>query len=189
MVADKPGAARAGLSAHRKSHPSRCLSDTARGSVPTLLVRRRYGGRIWEVNRNLLPSSSTRRSLTRIFNVPTPLTCLSVAHHQAPPVLVNRCRRRLRSRRPAAACAAHRPGVQLAALRTREKGARTRLLVISLETRATPPKSGGSCDPDSGTEYHTAIRPHGVALVLIYPCGKAQKQPRRSGAESTETDL
>ena len=31
--------------------------------------------------------------------------------------------------------------------------------------------------------------PMGVALVLIYPCGKAQKQPRRSGAESTETDL
>ena len=58
-----------------------------------------------------------------------------------------------------------------------------------VETRATPPKSGGSCDPDSGTEYHTAIRPHGVALVLIYPCGKAQKQPRRSGAESTETEL
>ena len=56
-------------------------------------------------------------------------------------------------------------------------------------TRATPPKSGGACDPDSGTEWHTAIRPHGVALVLIYPCGKAQKQPRRSGAESTETDL
>ena len=29
----------------------------------------------------------------------------------------------------------------------------------------------------------------GVALVLIYPCGKAQKQPPRSGAESTETEL
>ena len=34
-------------------------------------------------------------------------------------------------------------------------------------TRATPPKTGGSCDPDSGTEFHTAItapwgrsRPH-----------------------------
>ena len=45
------------------------------------------------------------------------------------------------------------------------------------ETRATPQKRGGHAAPDSGTEYHTAIRPHGVALVLIYPCGKAQKQP------------
>ena len=34
-------------------------------------------------------------------------------------------------------------------------------------TRATPPQTGGSCDPDSGTEFHTAIpapwgrsRPH-----------------------------
>ena len=46
-------------------------------------------------------------------------------------------------------------------------------------TRATPPpkKTGGSCDPDSGTELHTAIRPHGVALVLIYPCGKARNSP------------
>ena len=42
---------------------------------------------------------------------------------------------------------------------------------------------------DSGTVEHATIRPHGVALVLIYPCGKAQKQPRRSGAESTETEL
>ena len=64
-------------------------------------------------------------------------------------------------------------------LRTREKGG----------DESDPPKNRGACDPDSGTEFHTAIRPHGVALVLIYPCGKAQKQPRRSGAESTETDL
>ena len=39
-------------------------------------------------------------------------------------------------------------------------------------------------------EFGVALSgPMGVALVLIYPCGKAQKQPPRSGAESTETDL
>ena len=36
---------------------------------------------------------------------------------------------------------------------------------------------------------HVSSPAPGVALVFIYPCGKAQKQPRRSGAESTETDL
>ena len=29
---------------------------------------------------------------------------------------------------------------------------------------------------DSATEWHGSIRPHGVALVLIYPCGKAENQ-------------
>ena len=50
---------------------------------------------------------------------------------------------------------------------------------------SAPPKKkrGGACDPDSGTEWHTAIRPHGVALVLIYPCGKA----RIGGADAPET--
>ena len=52
-------------------------------------------------------------------------------------------------------------------LPTREKGG----------DESDPPKSGGACDPDSGTEWHTAIRPHGVALVLIYPCGKAWNSP------------
>ena len=45
------------------------------------------------------------------------------------------------------------------------------------ESDPPPPQSGGACDPDSGTEWHTAIRPHGVALVLIYPCGKAWNSP------------
>ena len=53
-------------------------------------------------------------------------------------------------------------------LRTREKGG---------DESDPPKKPGGHAAPDSGTEYHTAIRPHGVALVLIYPCGKAQNSP------------
>ena len=28
------------------------------------------------------------------------------------------------------------------------------------EDESDPQKSGGACDPDSGTESHTAIRPH-----------------------------
>ena len=52
-----------------------------------------------------------------------------------------------------------------------------------------PKKWGGHVTLDSGTVEHASIRPHGVALVLIYPCGKARKQPPRRGAESTETDL
>ena len=56
-------------------------------------------------------------------------------------------------------------------------------------TRATPPKSGGACDPDSGAVFHASIpapwgrsRPH---LSLR----EGSEQPPRSGAESTETDL
>ena len=48
------------------------------------------------------------------------------------------------------------------------------------ETIATPPKRGVPTGPDSGAEWHSSIRPQGVAIVGIYPCGKARK--RRHGA-------
>ena len=54
-------------------------------------------------------------------------------------------------------------------LRTREKGG----------GRERPPqKTGGSCGP-AQMAFVTCLcpGPHGVAHVLIYPCGKAQKQP------------
>ena len=66
----------------------------------------------------------------------------------------------------------------------------------SIRTRAdekdesAPPKQGGDLRPFVESRCTVSLlRPQGVALVFIYPCGKAQKQPRRSGAESTETDL
>ena len=43
-----------------------------------------------------------------------------------------------------------------------------------------PPKRGVPTGPDSGTVFHASIRPQGVAIVGIYPCGKARK--RRPGA-------
>ena len=50
-------------------------------------------------------------------------------------------------------------------------------------TRAPPPKSGGACDPDSGTELHTAIRPHAGSLSSSFiPAGRLGRAPRR-GAE------
>ena len=56
---------------------------------------------------------------------------------------------------------------------TREKGG----------GRERPPKTGGSCGP-AQMAFGTCLcaGPHGVAHVLIYPCGKAQKQPPSSGA-------
>ena len=48
------------------------------------------------------------------------------------------------------------------------------------KTIATPPKRGVPTGPDSGAEWHASIRPQGVAIVGIYPCGKARK--RRPGA-------
>ena len=48
------------------------------------------------------------------------------------------------------------------------------------KTIATPPKRGVPCGPDSGTVFHAPIRPQGVAIAGIYPCGKARK--RRPGA-------
>ena len=36
-----------------------------------------------------------------------------------------------------------------------------------------PQNRGGHAAFRSGTLWHTSTRPHGVALVLIYPCGKA----------------
>ena len=44
------------------------------------------------------------------------------------------------------------------------------------ETIAPPPETGVPTGPDSGTEYRASIRPQGVAIVGIYPCGKARKR-------------
>ena len=45
------------------------------------------------------------------------------------------------------------------------------------ETIAPPPETGVPTGPDSGTEYRASIRPQGVAIVCIYPCGKARNSP------------
>ena len=56
-------------------------------------------------------------------------------------------------------------------------------------TRATPPKSGGSCGPDSGPVSHAPIRPHaGSISSLLIPAGRPGRVLRRA-AETTETDL
>ena len=56
-------------------------------------------------------------------------------------------------------------------------------------TRATPPKTGGSCDPASGTELHTAITaPWGRSRPHLSLREGSETAPK-SGAESTETDL
>ena len=53
-----------------------------------------------------------------------------------------------------------------------------------------PPPKGAPLRPRIAVlSYIPLSGPRGVALVLIYPCGKARKQPPRRGAESTETDL
>ena len=44
-------------------------------------------------------------------------------------------------------------------------------------TRATPPKPGGHVTLIAVLSYIPLSRPHGVALVLIYPCGKAWNRP------------
>ena len=52
-----------------------------------------------------------------------------------------------------------------------------------------PPQRGGHVRP--GVDARCSTHLSGsmlVALVLIYPCGKAPKQPPRRGAESTETN-
>ena len=41
------------------------------------------------------------------------------------------------------------------------------------DVSAPPPKQGGHAVACSGILRHTSTRPHGVAHVLIYPCGKA----------------
>ena len=47
------------------------------------------------------------------------------------------------------------------------------------ETIATPPpETGVPTGPDSGTVGHASIRPQGVAIVLIDPCGKARNSPQ-----------
>ena len=47
------------------------------------------------------------------------------------------------------------------------------------ETIATPPKRGVPTGPDRSPAGQSSIRPQGVAIVGIYPCGKARK--RRPG--------
>ena len=65
-------------------------------------------------------------------------------------------------------------------LPTREKGG---------DESDPPPKAGGHVTLDSGTELHTAIRPHAGSLSSsLIPAGRLGTAPR-SGAESTETDL
>ena len=60
-----------------------------------------------------------------------------------------------------------------APLRTREKG----------WDESAPPQNGGSCDPDSGTEGHTAIpAPWGSLSSSFIPAGRLRTAPR-SGAE------
>ena len=45
-------------------------------------------------------------------------------------------------------------------------------------TRATPPKSGGACDPDSGTERRTSIPvPWGSLSTSFIPAGRLRKTP------------
>ena len=57
------------------------------------------------------------------------------------------------------------------------------------KTRAIPPKSGGSCGPDSGPVFHAPIRPHAGSLSSSFiPAGRLKPAPRRA-AETTETDL
>ena len=43
-------------------------------------------------------------------------------------------------------------------------------------TRATPPKQGGHVTLLAVLSSIPLSRPHGVALVLIYPCGKAENK-------------
>ena len=58
------------------------------------------------------------------------------------------------------------------------------------ETIATPPETGVPTGPDSGTVGHASIRPQGVAIVGIYPCGKARKQtPPDRGEIKRRMDL
>ena len=49
-------------------------------------------------------------------------------------------------------------------------------------TRAPPPKKSGgvACDPDSGTESPTVIRPHAGSLSSLFiPAGRLGAAPRR----------
>ncbi len=53
-----------------------------------------------------------------------------------------------------------------------------------------PPQKWGAMRTRIAALSSSALSgPMGVALVLIYPCGKAWKQPPRRGAERRETDL
>ena len=52
-------------------------------------------------------------------------------------------------------------------------------------TRATPPKSGGACDPDSGTERRTSIPvPWGSLSTSFIPAGRLRKTPFSPRASS-----
>ena len=55
------------------------------------------------------------------------------------------------------------------------------------ETIATPPKRGVPTGPDRSPAGQSSIRPQGVAIVGIYPCGKARK--RRPGGGGAGRDM
>ena len=54
---------------------------------------------------------------------------------------------------------------------------------------SAPPQSGGACDPDSGTEWHTAIRPHAGRYRPHLSLREGSEPAPRRGAERRETDL
>ena len=57
------------------------------------------------------------------------------------------------------------------------------------ETIATPPETGVPTGPDSGAEWHASIRPQGVAIAGIYPCGKARKRRPEAARIKRRMDL
>ena len=50
-------------------------------------------------------------------------------------------------------------------------------------------KRGGHVTPDSGTEYHTAIRPHAGRSRPHISLREGSEQPPGGGADGRETDL
>ena len=59
----------------------------------------------------------------------------------------------------------------------------------SEETIATPQKRGVPTGPDSGAEWHASIPAPGGRYRRYLSLREGSEQPRRSGAESTETNL
>ena len=58
------------------------------------------------------------------------------------------------------------------------------------ETIATPPEKGGSYRPRVAALWDRPLhRPQGVAIVGIYPCGKARKRRPGGGLTRREADL
>ena len=57
------------------------------------------------------------------------------------------------------------------------------------KTIATPPKRGVPTGPDRSPAGQSSIRPQGVAIVGIYPCGKARKRRPGPGRIKRRMDL